>query len=736
MSDVQLTFIPKFEQSERIKTLEARNRELGTNGMRQYGTYGDHRCWLNIGPFPRMDDLPSRRQGYRMSSEQWGEDYEFMLDNTEAHIYPCETIVGEIYWELGLLRPCGSSGWKQAPNADEIAEKVRLSTELGGHPTAYGHTCPDVEIVLKEGYDHILSRIRRSLKKYTNLKNERRAHYLRGLEHVCLGCIRYIERYAALAERLAAETDDAAERARFEKIAACCRNIAHAAPATFYEAVQTIQFAILFDRAVGHGNGYGRMDLYLYDFYRRDMDAGRLTRQEAREYIAEMYMKLRGQLFSFGGRLEDGSDATNEMSYVALEAYDLIGDYNNLGVMWHSDIDPDYYAYACDVLARHGESIPVLINWDIMYDSLLRCGVPESEAWKVVYSGCQWYCLPGQEWCGHDTSLINVVKAMDRALDRAAADGVSDFETLYRYYEAELHVTMRAFQEAEAAIDRVRGESQPEMYTSMISHGPIERGLDMTAPRGVDNQNTSLNIFGIPNVADSFTAINRLVFEQKKYTLAEVVAACRNNWQDNEIMRQRFLSQPKYGNGLDEADNMYVRVCDSMQEIAEGYVNQRGGQPMRPSLFAFMSHLESRDKIGATPDGRHAGDVLAHGINPQAGASKKGLIPMANSAASADMRKFQGGSIQVDIQPRFFDGKENRYAYIRDFSSAFFKNGGMQINLHILDLKKLEDAMEHPEKPEYQDLVVRITGYCARFITMSREYQQEFVSRINYSSMN
>ena len=201
-------------------------------------------------------------------------------------------------------------------------------------------------------------------------------------------------------------------------------------------------------------------------------------------------------------------------------------------------------------------------------------------------------------------------------------------------------------------------------------------------------------------------------------------------------MRQRFLSQPKYGNGLDEADNMYVRVCDSMQEIAEGYVNQRGGQPMRPSLFAFMSHLESRDKIGATPDGRHAGDVLAHGINPQAGASKKGLIPMANSAASADMRKFQGGSIQVDIQPRFFDGKENRYAYIRDFSSAFFKNGGMQINLHILDLKKLEDAMEHPEKPEYQDLVVRITGYCARFITMSREYQQEFVSRINYSSMN
>jgi len=732
MSGVQLPFIPKFEQSERIKVLEARNQMLGTNGSRMLGYYGDHRCWIDIGPFPKMDELPSKVQGFRMDGEQWGADYAFMLDNMEPHIYPCETIVGEIYWEIGCVR---SNGWHNAPNADEIKAKVEESGRLGGHPSAYGHTCPDVEIVLKEGYDHILSRIRKSLAMYTQLKNERRANFLRGLEHICLACIRYIERYADLAEKLGEETADADEKARFAKIAACCRNVAHKAPADFYEAVQTVQFAILFDRAVGHGNGYGRMDLYLNDFYRAGIDNGTLTRKEAREYIAEMYMKLRGQFFSFGGRLEDGSDATNEMSWVALEAYDLIGDYNNLGVMWHSDIDPAYYDYACDVLARHGESIPVLINWDNMYASELRSGVPASEAWKVVYSGCQWYCIPGQEWCGHDTSVINVLMVMERALKRGAADGVDSFDQLYSYYEEELHRTMRAFQEAEAAIDRVRGCSQPEMYTSMISHGPIERGLDMTAPRGVDIQYTALNIAGIPNVADSFTAIRRLVFEKKQYTLAEVVTACENDWADNEIMRQKFLNQPKYGNGMTEPDEMYTRICDTMLDVAEGYVNQRGGQPMRPSLYAFMSHLEGKNNVGATPDGRHKGDVYAQGINPQAGVSKRGLIPLANSASSADMRKFQGGSIQVDIQPKFFDGKEDRYTYIRNFSSAFFQGGGQQLNIHIMDLKKLEDAMEHPEKPEYRNLVVRVTGYCARFITMSREYQENFISRMNYSSM-
>ena len=212
-------------------------------------------------------------------------------------------------------------------------------------------------------------------------------------------------------------------------------------------------------------------------------------------------------------------------------------------------MDPSFYEYACDVLARHGESIPVLVNWDLMHESELRSGIPAEDAWKVVYSGCQWYCIPGKEWCGHDTSEIDMVKPMMRALKRAAEAETGTFDELYAMYEEEFHRTMRAYQAAEAAIDRVRGESQPEMFTSLIAHGPIERGLDIDAPRGVDYQYSSLNILGIPNVADSFTAIRELVYEKKMFSIREVWEACMNDWADNEIMRQRFLGQPKYGNG-------------------------------------------------------------------------------------------------------------------------------------------------------------------------------------------
>lgn len=298
---------------------------------------GDHACWIDIGPFPWLDQLPSKVNGYQASGESWGRDYAFLVDHFPVEIYENERIVGEIHWEMHMMRP---------------------------------YTWP--------------------------------------------------------------------------------------------ESVQWIHFAVMMDRVVGHGNGYGRLDLYLIDLYRQSKATGELSDEEAREYLAEMFLKLRGHFFSMGGRDAEGKDATNEVSFVVLEAYDLIGDYNNLGVMWHPDINPAFYDYACDVLARHGESIPVLVNYDIMRDAELRSGIPEEDAWKVVYSGCQWFCIPGKESCDQDCNSINLILPMKRALA-----------------------------------------------------GAIERGIDLVAPRGVDYQISSVNILSIPNVADSFHAINKLVFDKQ-----------------------------------------------------------------------------------------------------------------------------------------------------------------------------------------------------------------------------
>ena len=234
-------------------------------------------------------------------------------------------------------------------------------------------------------------------------------------------------------------------------------------------------------------------------------------------------------------------------------------------------------------------------------------------------------------------------------------------------------------------------------------------------------------------MADSFHAIRKLVFEQKRYPLAEVQEAVATNWAGREVMRQRFLNQDKFGNDLDEVDALFVRVTESLARILGSMVNLRG-QEFRASLFHFQGHL-TPERIGATPDGRLAQEYLAHGINPQVGRNLTGLLATANSIAKVDQRKFQGGTMQVELQPKFFDGKEEIWKYIRDFSDVFFRKGGIQINLNIMDLKKLQDAMDHPENPAYQNIIVRVTGYASRFICLSHAYQKEFVARMNYEGL-
>lgn len=687
---------------------------------------GDHACRVNLGiDFPRLREVPSHVEGYRADAESWGKDYVFLLDNHPINIHPNESIVGEFHWEMNEIRQ-----YDFGPEVQELAHKAAA---LGAGGTSHGHTCLDLSIGLTQGWGGILDRVNKSLELYTRLQQKNRITYLTGLKYVNEAIIRYIRRHSEKAMELAAAETDPEQKALYELIAKDCDHIAENPPATYHQAVQWIQFAVMTDRMVGHGNGYGRLDLYLNDLYKQDIANGTLTRQEAREYLAEIFLKLRGQFFSMGGRLQDGSDATNEMSWVIMEAYDMIDDYNNLGVMWHEDMDPEFYAYVCDVLARHGAGIPSLVNYDLIRDAELRSGIPEDVAWRVSYAGCQWFCIPGMEYCDQDVNAFVMLDPMWRAMDNGIRDGYTNFEQLYQNVLEEFKRTAEAMRVFKDKQYDMLPKVWPEMATSLNCHGPIERGLDMTDARGVDVQYTSANILGIPNVVDSLFAMKNLVFEQKLYTLQDVREATKANWEGCEVMRQQFLNQDKYGNDLDEVDALMCRFADDIADIMDNVRNNRG-QEYRASMFQFMGH-SCTNILPATPDGRFADMPLAHGYNPTAGMNTKGLIATANSVSKIANYKFQGGSLQVELQPKFFDGKENRWEYIKNFSETFFRNGGTQINLNIMNLEALKEAIDHPDDPKYQNIIIKVTGYTSRFTTLTRSFQEEFVGRCNYEGL-
>lgn len=265
-------------------------------------------------------------------------------------------------------------------------------------------------------------------------------------------------------------------------------------------------------------------------------------------------------------------------------------------------------------------------------------------------------------------------------------------------------------------------------------HGPIENGRDVTDVRAVANNYTSVNVLGVPNLCDSMFAIRELIFKDKKYTLDELEEALTTNWEGREIMRQDFLNMPKFGNDNASVDDMTVEICTLIREMLEEKHNIKGFH-YRPSLFQFMGHTYAGPMLGATPDGRKAEEPLAHGMNPMHGRNKEGILPTMRSFTKLNYSEYQGGSFQIELHPSFFPEDKPRGTFVRAFANHFFTCGGVQINLNVVDIATLEDAMHHPDKDEYKGIVVKVTGYSAHFVFMDKQFQQEFVKRVNYQNL-
>ncbi len=688
---------------------------------------GDHNCRVDNGePFPKCDEMPSKVRGFELTALNAAEDYAFFLDNSPAEIYEHEHIVGEFHWQLDEAR------YFQYP--DENKKLALEARKLGAGGISFNHTCPDLSIGLELGWGGLLEKIERHRLQFEQYGNSKSAEYLQALALVVEAIIRFVERHARRSDEMAVAEGDQALRRNYEIVARTCRNISRAAPQTFIEAVQWIQFYQMADRMLGHGNGYGRLDQLLIDFYRRDLESGTLTREYARDLVAELYLKYGGNYFSFGGRDRDLRDATNEMSWIGIEAYDMTGGYNQLGAMWHADIDPDFWEYCCDVVGRHGCGAPTLVNYDLMRASELRSGYSEEDAWNISYSGCQWYCAVGKEYNDQDLNSLVLVKPMQRAMQLAAESGTTEWDDFWDIYCREVDLTADALVEFKNNTYKWQPKVWPEFVTSLCMHGPIENGRDVTDCRAVANNYTSVNILGAPNVADSMYAMKELVFERKRYAMNELLAALATDWDGAEGMRLEFLNLPKYGNDIEAVDSMAVSVATQVRELLEDKRNIKGFH-FRPSLFQFMGHTYAGPMMGATPDGRKANEPLAHGNNPMHGRNTRGLAATMRSFCRIDYSEYQGGSFQVELTPSFFKDGQRRGELVRHFADSFFEMGGVQINLNVVDLAQLKLAMESPENPEYRNIVVKVTGYSSHFVIMDRKFQEEFIERVNYNSL-
>jgi trans-4-hydroxy-L-proline dehydratase len=584
------------------------------------------------------------------------------------------------------------------------------------------------------------------------------------MDIVCEALVRFAERHAVLAEKLAAETRDRARRAELEHIATVCRHVPAQAPRDLHEALQYYWFCHL--GVITELNGWdsfnpGHLDQHLLPFYRRGLAEGTLTLESARELIECFFVKFNNEPappkvgvtaeesgtytdfanINLGGLLADGSDGGNEVSHLLLEVIDemhLLQPSSNLQL---SRKTPDDLLQHALRVIRKGYGFPSLFNADVVVAEQLRQGKSVEDARAGGCSGCVEVGAFGKE-AYILTGYFNLVKVLELALH----DGVdphtgerlgpatgnaallASFEDLFRAYETQLRHLVDVKIRGNQLIERLYASEMPAPFLSVLIDDCIASGRDYNAG-GARYNNSFIQAVGIGTITDSLAAIRRLVFEERALALPELVTALDTDFAGQEPLRARLVNKmPKYGNDDDAADEIMVRVFNAAFGCIDGRPNAKGGA-YRLEMLPTTCHVYFGSVCGATADGRRSGVPLSEGISPVQGADRRGPTAVFRSAAKMDHVKTGGTLLNMKFSPQILAGEEG-IQRLAQLVRSYFRADGHHVQFNVVSADTLRQAKADPEA--HHGLIVRVAGYSDYFCDLGESLQDEIIARTEH----
>lgn len=544
------------------------------------------------------------------------------------------------------------------------------------------------------------------------------------------GLLAYADHYAAAADRMAAECADPARKAELERIARNCRRVPRHPAESFYEALQSIQFVTF----CLHGlYQFGRPDRYLYPYYKRDLDAGRLTREFAQELIDCICILFneyvpRGLAVGFmvGGRDPAGRDVTNELSHLFVES---VGHtrmiYPGVGLCCTSETPEDLLVRSCELLAE-GLSHPALFNDDVITRGLRGYGLPPEDACLYINSTCVEITPIATSGVWVASPYHNLAQFLLDVIEGRAFASFDDLKAAYRVRLAE-RVRDEAIICNRTQAGRFHVGGDP--LVSCFVNDCLTRGRDID--QGGARYNWIMPSFvGLANLADSLMTIKRLVFDERKLGLAELAGALKDDFRGRETLRQEILNRlPKYGNDDDTVDGIVREVTGWVQEEVAKYRTWRGDRFI-PSFFCWVMHERLGSLTGATPDGRCAGFPLGDGSGPAQGRERCGPTASILSSTKWDHAPFIGGiAVNMKFSRSLF--KPESIGKMVALVRTFMARGGFELQINVVDRDVLLNAKRNPE--QYEDLVVRIGGYSDYFVHLTPAMQDEVIQRTEHA---
>ena len=603
----------------------------------------------------------------------------------------------------------------------------------------FGHTAPDWEAVMTLGIPGLRARVLAARAEKATLTEEQRLFYACTADTLT-ATIGFIARLADATGRLAADGDE-----KMRLVSSSLRHLTVGAPETLLEAMQlsVIFYNLQCNVERDAVRSLGGLDRLFYPFYRRDLASGRLTEAQARELFRYYFFKFNSMHvtanvpFFIGGRLADGSDATNELTYLLAEEY--IGlDINDpkIHVRRHKNLPKRLVRLILGSI-RDGRNSFVFLNDEVVEGALTALGEDPADARNYVVIGCYEPAAFGKEVPCTCTARVNLPKAvlavMNGGVDPdtgavvgtpADPDGYPDFDAFYAAVRAQIGMLVDRAAALTVAHERAYPSLNPAPLFSSTFADCVARGRDVYSG-GAKYNNSAVNAICIASTVDALTAVRRLVYEEKKLKLSEFAAVLRGNWQGHETLRQTALRRiPKYGNGDPAVDALAAKVMRDTAACINGRPNGRGGV-FRCGFFSIDYRLTFGEKIGATADGRLAGEPLSKNMCAVTAMDREGVTVLIRSATAVDYTDTPNGTVlDVVLYAGAVEGDAGLCA-MEALLDAFMARRGFAMQINVLSPAVLRAAQAHPE--DYATLQVRLCGWNVYFTALSRVEQDEFI---------
>lgn len=711
-------------------------------------------------------------------------DYEFVLnemDDFEHRTSDRFVINEEDKVVLRQILPWWKDKTLKARATAMQPEAVLKDTKIGvlgwqGNITSgEGHIIPDYEMILKSGFSGLYSRVQTLIDNLvlTEPRDLEKQTFYRACKEILEGCFDFIARYRDLAIEQEKRCDESMRKSELKAISARCDALLRRPPESFAEALQCVWFVqvILHIESNGHSLSFGRFDQYLYPFYQKDLEQNRLTKEEAEELLGCFYLKVFGnnklrswkttqtqlgyptyQNICLGGQKSDGSDAVNALSWMCLDMLEEIRlPEPNIYIRVHEGTPDDFLNHAVKVVKK-GLGMPSFVNDQVIIPSLLHRGVSAEDAINYATMGCTEVQVPGKwGYRANGKSKINLLRileiVLDGGIDRKSGQRViegltpleecTNIEQIKEGYKKAIEYYMKLHVVADNVNEMAMEALVPDAFCSLLVQDCLGRGRTIKEG-GTIYDMISGTLVGIPNVGNAVYAIKKLVFDERKITPQALSQAIRNNFKgsDGEYIRTLLLNgAEKYGNDLDEVDALTKELSDYyVNEIYQYKTLREGKGPIgccyTSSTVTITANIPCGASVGATPDGRKAGEPTAEGVSPSRNTLKNGLTAVFQSVGKLSNEYFTGGQLlNVRINPATLQTPEEE----EKFAALLRAAGDLKCwhsQYNVLSNETLRDAQKHPEN--YADLMVRVAGYNALFTSLNSELQEDIIARTQF----